>query len=122
MANIAVITGASSGVGRATAISLATAGWQVICLARRDDALRKTVELASPDARERMSPRPCDIKSKPAVDTLAADVLARFGRVDALVNAAGTNIPDRALAVMTEERYRDVFDTNLRGWCRRRRG
>ena len=115
MSKVAVITGASSGVGRATAISLATAGWQVICLARRDDALRKTVELASSEARERMYARPCDIKSKSAVDTLAADVLARFGRVDALINAAGTNVPDRALAVMTEERYRDVFDTNLTG-------
>jgi NAD(P)-dependent dehydrogenase (short-subunit alcohol dehydrogenase family) len=116
MSKVAVITGASSGVGRATAISLAAAGWQVICIARREDALRKTVELApAADARERMYARPCDIKSKDAVDQLADDVLSRFGRVDALVNAAGTNIPDRALAVMTEERYRDVFDTNLTG-------
>lgn len=115
MAKVAVVTGASSGVGRATGISLAAAGWEVVLLARREDALRKTVELAPADARGRMHARPCDIKSRAAVDAVAAEVLGKFDRVDALVNAAGTNTPERSLAVMTEERYRDVFDTNLTG-------
>jgi len=44
MANVAVVTGASSGVGRATAIALASAGWEVTLIARRAEALKKTVE------------------------------------------------------------------------------
>lgn len=115
MLKTAVITGASSGVGRATAISLASAGWEVALLARRADGLRKTIDLAPADARGRMHAYPCDIANKPAVEAVAEDFLGRFGRIDALVNAAGTNIPNRSLAEMTEERFREVFDVNLSG-------
>ena len=116
MPKTAIVTGASSGVGRATAIALATAGWDVALLARREDALRKTISLAPPDAQRRMFPHPCDIADKPAVESAAAAILQRFGdRLDALVNAAGTNIPKRSLADMTEERFRAVFDVNLTG-------
>jgi NADP-dependent 3-hydroxy acid dehydrogenase YdfG len=115
MPNIAVVTGASSGVGRATAITLAKAGWEVTLVARRADALKKTVDLAPADARPRMHPAPCDIADNAAVQAMAKTVLTRFGRIDALVNAAGTNIPDRSLEKMTQERYREVFDVNLTG-------
>jgi NADP-dependent 3-hydroxy acid dehydrogenase YdfG len=115
MTNVAVVTGASSGVGRATAIALAVAGWEVTLVARRAEALRKTVELAPADARPRMHLAPCDIVDKAAVATVAANVLVGFGRIDALVNAAGTNIPERSLEKMTEARYREVFDVNLTG-------
>ena len=48
-----------------------------------------------------------------AIERIAAEVLARFGRIDALVNAAGTNIPERSLEKMTEAQYSEVFDVNL---------
>jgi NADP-dependent 3-hydroxy acid dehydrogenase YdfG len=115
MPNIAVVTGASSGVGRATAITLAKAGWEVTLVARRAEALKKTVDLAPADARPRMHPAPCDIADNAAVEAMAKGVLARLGRIDALVNAAGTNIPERSLEKMTQERYREVFDVNLTG-------
>jgi NADP-dependent 3-hydroxy acid dehydrogenase YdfG len=115
VAKVAVVTGASSGVGRATAIALAIAGWEVTLIARRADALAKTVDLAPADARPRMHVAPGDIVDKAAVEAVARDVLARFGRIDALVNAAGTNIPKRSLADMTEDRFRQVFDVNLTG-------
>jgi NADP-dependent 3-hydroxy acid dehydrogenase YdfG len=111
----AIVTGASSGVGRATAIALASAGWDVALLARRADALQKTIDLAPTDARARMHAHPCDIADKSAVDSIVRTFLQRAGRVDALVNAAGTNIPNRSLADMTEERFREVFDVNLTG-------
>jgi NADP-dependent 3-hydroxy acid dehydrogenase YdfG len=104
MSKIAVVTGASSGVGRATAITLATAGWDVTLIARREAALKKTVDMA-----------PADIVDKFAVEAIAKSVLAKHGRIDALVNAAGTNIPERSLEKMTEARYREVFDVNLTG-------
>jgi NADP-dependent 3-hydroxy acid dehydrogenase YdfG len=116
MPKTAIVTGASSGVGRATAIALATAGWEVALLARRGDALQKTIDLAPADARARMHPHSCDIANKVAVEAVAAAILQQFGnRLDALVNAAGTNIPRRSLAEMTEERFREVFDVNLTG-------
>jgi len=115
MAKTAVVTGASSGVGRATAVALATAGWEVAILARREDALRKTVSMAPVDAQSRLHVHPCDIADKAAVESVARAFLDRFGRIDALVNAAGTNIPDRSLEKMTQERYREVFDVNLTG-------
>lgn len=112
----AIVTGASSGVGRATAIALATAGWDVALLARRADALQKTISLAPDDAQARMHAHPCDIANKSSVDAIVATVLQRSGnRIDALVNAAGTNIPHRSLAEMTDERFREVFDVNLTG-------
>lgn len=115
MAKVAFVTGASSGVGRATAITLAAAGWDVTLTARRADALAKTVEMAPPDARPQMRPLPLDVVDKPAVERAAADLLARAGRIDALINAAGTNIPDRSLAKMTDAKFREVFDVNLTG-------
>src|SRR3954447_4532871 len=104
MSKVALVTGASSGVGRATAITLATAGWQVTLIARRAEALAKTIELAPPDARPRMHPAPCDIADESAVVAAVKNLLAKFNRIDARVNAAGTNTPDRALVTMTTEK------------------
>ena len=115
MPKIALVTGASSGVGRATAITLATAGWEVTLIARRADALKKTVDLAPPDARPRMHVAPADIVDKSAIESIVNTLLSKHTRIDALINAAGTNIPDRSLEKMTEARYREVFDVNLTG-------
>jgi NADP-dependent 3-hydroxy acid dehydrogenase YdfG len=115
MSKIAIVTGASSGVGRATAITLATAGWQVTLIARRADALKKTIDLAPPEARPRMQIAPADIVDRAAIESIVNTLLSKHTRIDALVNAAGTNIPDRSLAKMTEARYREVFDVNLTG-------
>jgi NADP-dependent 3-hydroxy acid dehydrogenase YdfG len=102
-------------VGRATAIALAQAGWEVTLVARREAALAKTIEMAPSDTRPRMHLAPGDIIDKRTVETIARNVLEKFGRIDALVNAAGTNIPERSLEKMTEARYREVFDVNLTG-------
>lgn len=115
MAKMAIVTGASSGVGRATAIAMAAAGWEVTLCARRGEALAKTIEMAPADARGRMRAEALDIVDRAAVERVAGEVMARGGRIDALVNAAGTNIPERSLEKMTEARFREVFDVNLTG-------
>ncbi|MEZ0267158.1 MAG: SDR family oxidoreductase [Phycisphaerae bacterium] len=107
----AIVTGASSGVGRATAHALAAAGYDVACLARRADALQSTV--AKDPAR--LHAYPCDITDRTAVDATVNSILTRFARVDVLINAAGTNLPDRTLASMTDEKFKAVFDVNLSG-------
>jgi NAD(P)-dependent dehydrogenase (short-subunit alcohol dehydrogenase family) len=58
---------------------------------------------------------PCDVGDAAAVTRMAADVLARFGHVDVLVNAAGTNIPRRSWRELVHEDYHALMDANLHG-------
>jgi NADP-dependent 3-hydroxy acid dehydrogenase YdfG len=111
----AIVTGSSSGVGKATALSLAKAGYQVALIARRSDRLQQITSEAPADLRPRLHPHPADIADKPAVNTIVQKLLSQFGRIDALVNAAGTNIPDRSLAQLTDEKLQVVMDANLTG-------
>jgi NAD(P)-dependent dehydrogenase (short-subunit alcohol dehydrogenase family) len=114
MQKVAVVTGAGSGVGRATALLLLEGGWSVALVGRREAALRETVEQAV-EASERALVAACDIGDQGAVERMAARVFERFGRVDALINAAGTNTPVRSLAELSLENYHRLLDTNLNG-------
>ncbi|MFM1770224.1 MAG: hypothetical protein RJA22_2753 [Verrucomicrobiota bacterium] len=114
MSKTAVITGAGSGVGRSLAVELAAAGWNVVLVGRRAAALEETVRLAGlPPARCLVCA--CDIGRVAEVGRMAGEVLARFPEVEVLVNAAGTNVPRRALAVLAPEDYHAMIDTNLHG-------
>ena len=110
----AVITGAGSGVGRATAIALAQAGWDVALIGRREDALAETRALAVGSG-ARVASYPCDIGDADAVTATAARVLVELGDVEALVNAAGTNAPKRSLEVLSADDYRAILGVNLNG-------
>ena len=114
MKKTAVVTGASSGVGRAIAIRMAKEGWEVGAVARRSEALNETVALAGPAA-GRIVPFPCDLAEERQVQQMAQQVLARFDVVSVLVNAAGINVPRRSLEVLSAEDYRRVMDVNLTG-------
>ncbi len=100
MTKTAVITGAGSGVGQATAIALAKQGWRVAILGRRAETLNETVKLAGADG-SKFLVCPCDIGSSEAVEQMAKRVLSEFKEVEVLVNAAGTNAPKRALEVLS---------------------
>jgi NAD(P)-dependent dehydrogenase (short-subunit alcohol dehydrogenase family) len=110
----AVVTGAGSGVGQATALALLKQGWRVALIGRRAAALAETVKLAG-DAGAQTLECPCDIGDAAAVEVMAEKVLAAFGVVQVLVNAAGTNAPKRALEVLSLEDYRGMMDANLNG-------
>ena len=110
MSRNAVITGAGSGVGAATALALAKQGWRVALVGRRREALEKTAT-EIPGALV----CPCDIADADAVAAMGARILAEFGTVEVLVNAAGTNAPQRALEVLSLADYRAMMDTNLNG-------
>ena len=114
MQNVAVVTGAGSSVGRATALLLLEGGWSVALVGRREAALRETAEQAAAAGTSALV-APCAIGDQGAVERMAAQVLERFGRVDALVNAAGTNTPARSLAELSLENYHRLIDTNLNG-------
>jgi NAD(P)-dependent dehydrogenase (short-subunit alcohol dehydrogenase family) len=114
MKRTAVITGAGSGVGQAIALALVRQDWQVALVGRRPEALAETVALAG-DAGPRCLTWPCDVGDPVAVDQMGKGVLAAFEEVEVLVNAAGTNAPQRALAVLSPKDYQAMIDTNLNG-------
>jgi len=114
MKRTAVITGAGSGVGQAIALALIRQDWQVALVGRRPEALAETIRLAG-DARPRCLAWPCDIGDLVAVEQMGKGVLAAFEDVEVLVNAAGTNAPQRALAVLSAKDYQAMIDTNLNG-------
>ena len=111
MSNVAVVTGAGSGVGRSVAVKLAAAGWTVAALGRREVPLRETAALA-PD---RISPYPCDVADESAVARTFAAVRQQLGPVSLLVNNAGTNVPGRSFERLTSADYRRIVDANLSG-------
>ncbi|WP_395656924.1 SDR family NAD(P)-dependent oxidoreductase [Nocardioides sp.] len=100
-----LVTGASSGIGEATARAVAARGATVLLVARRADELdrvRAEIEAAG----GRASSYPCDLTDLDAIDTLVAQVLAEHGAVDVLVNNAGRSIR-RSLA-LSYDRFHDV--------------
>jgi len=114
MTKTAVVTGAGSGVGRAVAVALLTEGWRVALIGRREAALRETAALSGASAAACLV-TPCDIRDESAVNAIAETVLASFGAVMALVNAAGTNTPARSFAALSGDDYRRLVETNLNG-------
>ena len=112
---VALVTGAGSGVGRAVALRFAAEGWHVALVGRRADALGATVALAPAAGRRRLAAFACDIGDHAAVQKMSAAVLARFGRVDAFVNAAGTNTPRRSWSELPLAAYHELMGANLHG-------
>ena len=110
MEKTAVITGAGSGVGAATARALAKQGWRVALIGRRREAL---ITVASEMLGALIVP--CDIGDPRAVEAMGLQVLGEFGSVEVLVNAAGTNVPSRSLKVLTHEDYHAMMNANLNG-------
>jgi NADP-dependent 3-hydroxy acid dehydrogenase YdfG len=108
---VALVTGASSGIGAATAVALGSAGATVVAVARRADRLQKTVETIEA-AGGRAIPMAGDVSDENMATKLVADTARRFGRLDILVNAAGViqagNVADADTA-----QWRRVIEVNL---------
>ena len=83
-----IVTGASSGIGKATADRFLAAGWNVAFLARRADALADATK-----GRDAALAVPCDVSDAASVDAAFAAVAAHFGRIDAVFNNAGMSKP-----------------------------
>jgi len=110
---VAVVTGASRGIGRAIAVDLASRRAAVAC-ASRDAALTEETAREIRAAGGEAEVFGVDVRSGESIDELAQAVLRRFGRVDVLVNNAGIAILEGA-ADGTEAGWHEVLDTNLTG-------
>jgi NAD(P)-dependent dehydrogenase (short-subunit alcohol dehydrogenase family) len=110
---VAVVTGAGSGLGRHIAQALLGAGWQVAAAGRREPALRETVDQAA--AAESALAVPTDVTEPGSVAALFEAVHRRWGRVDLLINNAGTFGSPGAVDEISLEAWREVVDTNLTG-------
>lgn len=93
---------------------MAKLGWRVAVIGRRPEALNQTVKNSGADAGLFLV-CPCDIGDSKAVEGMAQRVLDTFKQVDVLVNAAGTNAPQRALEVLSLADYHAMINANLNG-------
>jgi 3-oxoacyl-[acyl-carrier protein] reductase len=110
---IALVTGASRGLGRAIAIGLGAAGAKVACVARDASKLAETVGAIQQigGTAEAFS---CDVTSADNVQKTIDSVIEKWGRLDILVNNAGIT-KDTLFPRMSDEQWDDVINTNLRG-------
>ncbi len=111
---VAIITGASSGIGRATALALADKGLRLSLLSRSEDVLSQVAE----EARERGASDVryfiCDVRDEAAVDNSIASTLDRFGRIDILINSAGLSLNGEVDGYSLED-WNAVIGANLTG-------
>ena len=115
-AKSAVVTGGTSGIGRALSLGLADAGADVIATARRQQQVDETA--AAIEARGRKTLRlTSDVCDRASLETLLAAALDRFGKVDILINCAG-KIKRTPTLTLPEEEWTDILDTNLTGTLR----
>mgnify|MGYP001202177598 FL=1 len=110
---IAIITGAGSGIGKASALTLLANGWSVVLAGRRRDRLDDAVRESA--AGSRALAVEADVADAASVQRLFEQARQRFGRLDLLFNNAGTGAPAIALDEMEPEKIRAVIDTNLLG-------
>lgn len=115
---IALITGAGSGVGKATAMTMWEEGYSLVLAGRRERKLRETVSEAGV-SEERALIAPTDVADRQAVSRLFAAVAARFGRLDVLFNNAGVSADRSSIEDYDEDEWQRVIQINVSGtfWC-----
>jgi serine 3-dehydrogenase (NADP+) len=111
----ALIVGATSGMGRATALSFAREGASLAIAGRRAGLLQELGEQIVAETGAVALGVPCDAQARQQVAAMIGAAKAQFGRIDILVYATGTNHPDRSLERLTPEVWDEMIGTNLTG-------
>ena len=108
----ALVTGAGSGAGRATALALSHAGWHVALMGRREEALHET---AAQGERDRFLVLPADVSDPAAVTSVFARLESEWGRLDLLFNNAGYSAPAVPIDEVAVETWMQMVAVNLTG-------
>jgi NAD(P)-dependent dehydrogenase (short-subunit alcohol dehydrogenase family) len=111
---IALITGGGTGIGRASALSLQKAGFEVVVTGRRLEPLEETAQMGLPE-HPKIHAIAADVAQGKEVRRLFSEIENRFGRLDLLFNNAGMGAPRVPLEDLAEEDWRRVVDVNLTG-------
>ena len=110
---VALVTGAGSGIGKATALALLKDGYRVVLAGRRAEPLAETAAEAGAGARALAIPT--DVSKPEAVGALLAKTKEACGRLDVLFNNAGANAPGILFEDLTYEKWQEVVNVNLTG-------
>ena len=111
MRRVALVTGAGSGIGRASAVALSQAGFTVVLAGRRPEPLAA----AASEAGNGAVALPCDVRAPESVRALFVEVEERLERLDLLFNNAGIGAPPVPLEELSLEQWTAVVETNLTG-------
>ncbi len=111
---VALVTGAGSGVGRAVALALLSAGYSVVLAGRRGAELERTATMAEPRGGKSLAV-PTDVGKPAQVRALFVRTEETFGRLDVLFNNAGISAPGIPMEDLTYEQWTAVVDVNLTG-------
>ncbi|MFO1412965.1 MAG: 3-oxoacyl-ACP reductase FabG [Burkholderiales bacterium] len=110
---VSIITGAAQGIGQATALKFAKEGAKVACCDINLDAVNETVDLIRKAGGEAEGFK-VDVTKKESIAAMVEGVMAKWGRIDTLVNNAGI-VQDAQFKKMSEEQFDRVIDVNLKG-------
>ncbi|MBM09783.1 MAG: 3-oxoacyl-ACP reductase [Magnetovibrio sp.] len=112
--NVALVTGAGSGVGRASVVALVKKGFNIVLTGRRREKLEETVSLSNGLEGQTLIV-PSDITVSEDVNNLFERIFTVYGRLDLLFNNAGQNVPGVLFEDLTLDQWKSVIDVNLTG-------
>src|SRR5687768_17004164 len=110
---VAVVTGAGTGIGKASATALLSAGWSVAFAGRRPEPLEQAIRDAGASGQSAIAV-PTDVSNPESVQALFARTVASFGRVDFLFNNAGVSVGG-PIEDIRYEQWKQAVDINLTG-------
>ncbi|MDB5083975.1 MAG: hypothetical protein JWN30_861, partial [Bacilli bacterium] len=113
---VAIVTGASQGIGFAAMKALSNEGAKVIALSRNPEVLKQAIDELSAGHAGSITGIPIDVRNEAEVQQAIAQVLSTFGKIDILINSAGVSMRGKELVQEVDlEEWKRILDTNLTG-------